>query len=150
YHFAGRGVQEALARYRSGFRPARAGDEPRTIAVVNTVVAPDAATARRLAEPQLRTMLRLRTGQSLTAQPSVEEAEAETLTVEHAGLLEAMAESWVIDAPGPAAARLTDLASSMRTDEVMVVPVAGALRGTPAAEAPGRIATLEMLAEQLL
>lgn len=150
YHFAGRGVQEALARYRSGFRPARAGDEPRTIAVVNTVVAPDAATARRLAEPQLRTMLRLRTGQPLTAQPSVEEAEAETLTVEHTGLLEAMAESWVIDAPGPAAARLTELAASMRTDEVMVVPVAGAPRSTPAAEAPGRVATLELLAEQML
>lgn len=150
YHFAGRGAQEALARYRSGFRPAHAGDEPRTIAVVNTVVAEDAAAARRLAEPQLRTMLRLRTGQPLTAQPFVEDAEDEPLTVEQGALVSAMAESWVIDAPGPAAERLAALADSMRTDEVMVVPVAGAERGTPPGEAPGRLATLELLAERLL
>jgi hypothetical protein len=41
------------------------------------------------------------------------------------------------------------LAERFDVDEVMVHPVASARRGTDSAAAPGRVATLELLAKEL-
>jgi len=48
-----------------------------------------------------------------------------------------------------AAAQVRELATTFGVDEVMVHPVAGALRGTPADRSPGREETLRLLAAAL-
>ena len=51
--------------------------------------------------------------------------------------------------PQSAAAQVRELASTFGVDEVMVHPVAGALRGTPADRSPGREETLRLLSSAL-
>jgi luciferase family oxidoreductase group 1 len=146
HHFSGTGTAEALELYRSGFRPSPECPEPRTFLTVNAVVAPTQEEADRLALPQLLAMLAMRTGQPLTAQRLVEEAEAVEPAEAHRGLLDAMRERWVIGEPGPSRARIEELAASYAVDEVMVHPVAGAVAGTAADRSPGREETLRLLA----
>ncbi|WP_183098866.1 LLM class flavin-dependent oxidoreductase [Nocardioides pelophilus] len=149
HHFSGSGTAEALALYRSTFRPSALLAEPRTFLTVNAAAADTAEEAARLALPQLLQMVALRTGQPLTAQPSVEDAErtvAAGLPEGHAGLIGAMRRRWVIGDAETARAEIERLASSYDVDEVMVNPVAGAVARTAPASAPGRVRTLELLA----
>ena len=150
HHFSGQGTAEALELYRSTFRPSAALTEPQTFLTVNAVVAETAEEARRLALPNLRSMIRLRTGGALTAQETVDESLAAGLAPEHESLGEAMLSRWVVDSPAAAADRLSELASTYDVDEVMVHPVAGALAGTPSDQSPSREQTLRLLADQLL
>jgi luciferase family oxidoreductase group 1 len=147
HHFSGSGTAEALELYRSAFRPSAALAEPRTFLTVNAVVAPTAEEAHRLALPQLLAMLALRTGQRLTAQQLVEEAEKVELPEPHRDLVEAMRSRWVIGSPEEARARIGELAAEYDVDEVMVHPVAGAHVGTEPATSPGREDTLRLLAQ---
>ncbi|MBR7744652.1 LLM class flavin-dependent oxidoreductase [Phycicoccus sp. BSK3Z-2] len=149
HHFSGRGTAEALALYRDGYEPSEANPDPRTLLTVNVVVAPTAEEARRLAEPNLRQMVTLRTGQPLTPLPLVEEAEAAPLAPAHADLADQMLERWVVGTPDEAARRVRDLAATFAVDEVMVHPVAGALAGTAPDSAPARERTLALLADAL-
>ena len=149
HHFSGSGTAEALALYRSAFRPSALLAEPRTFLTVNAAVAPTAEEAERLALPQLLQMVALRTGQPLTAQRLVEEAEkvvAEGMPESHATLIDAMRRRWVIGDADGARAEIERLAMSYDVDEVMVHPVAGAVTGTEPSSAPGRVQTLELLA----
>jgi luciferase family oxidoreductase group 1 len=148
HHFSGKGTAEALELYRSAFRPSPELAEPRTFLTVNVAVADTAEEAARLAQPQLLQMIALRTGQPLTPQPLVEDAEArlaEGLPPGHQELVEAMRARWVIGDPGQARADLEQLATTYDVDEVMVNPVAGAVGGTAADAAPARERTLELL-----
>ncbi len=146
HHFSGSGTAEALALYRSGFRPAPELAEPRTFLTVNAVVADTAEEARRLALPQLLAMVALRTGGDLAPQLSVEEAEKVELPPAHLDLVESMAQRWVIDSPDRARARIEELATTYGVDEVMVHPVAGAWTGTEPGVSPAREETLRLLA----
>lgn len=146
HHFSGSGTAEALALYRSTFRPSPELAEPRTFLTVNAVVAATAEEARRLALPQLHAMLALRTGAELRPQRLVEEAEKVELPPAHLELVERMAERWVIDAPDPARTRIADLAAAYDVDEVMIHPVAGAYTGTEPGVSPAREETLRLLA----
>jgi alkanesulfonate monooxygenase SsuD/methylene tetrahydromethanopterin reductase-like flavin-dependent oxidoreductase (luciferase family) len=56
---------------------------------------------------------------------------------------------WVVGTPESAAAQLRELAATFAVDEVMVHPVAGAVRGTPADRSPAREETLRLLGAQL-
>lgn len=150
HHFSGHGTAEALELYRSHFQPSESLAEPRTFLTVNAVVAPTTEEARRLAEPNLRSMVRLRTGGALQPQESVDEALAHPLPAEHRALAESMLERWVIGSPADAAAKVRDLASTYGVDEVMVHPVAGAVAGTAPDAAPAREETLRLLAAELL
>ena len=51
--------------------------------------------------------------------------------------------------PESVAAGVTALAAEFGTDEVMVSPIAGAYRGTPADASPAREETLRLLAKEL-
>jgi luciferase family oxidoreductase group 1 len=149
HHFSGSGTAEALELYRSSFQPSPELAEPRTFLTVNAAVAETAEEAARLALPQLLQMVALRTGQPLTAQPLVEEAEkrfADGLQPGHAELIDAMRGRWVIGDPQQARAEIERLAASYDVDEVMVHPVAGATVGTDPATAPGREDTIRLLA----
>lgn len=145
HHFSGSGTAEALALYRSRFRPSPELTEPRTFLTVNAAVAPTREEADRLALPQLLSMLALRTGQPLAAQRLVEEAEKVEVPDAHRGLLDAMRSRWVIGDPETARARIAELAAAYDVDEVMVHPVAGAHEGSDRRRSAGREDTLRLL-----
>jgi luciferase family oxidoreductase group 1 len=149
HHFSGRGTAEALDLYRSSYRPSAEHPEPRTFLTVNAAVAPTREEAVRLAQPNLLSMVNLRTGGPLTAQPLVEEAESRGIPEQHRGLAAQMLERWVVGAPDEAAEQVAKLAATYAVDEVMLHPVAGALSGTPARQAPAREQTLRLLAAAL-
>jgi len=146
HHFSGSGTAEALELYRSSFRPSELLTEPRTLLTVNAAVAATCAEADRLALPQLLSMLALRTGQPLTAQRLVEDAEQVDLPGPHRDLVEAMRGRWVIGDAATARSEIAALASRFDVDEVMVHPVAGAFAGTDSAGSPAREETLRLLA----
>ena len=146
HHFSGSGTAEALALYRSRFRPSPELAEPRTFLTVNASVAATTEEAERLALPQLLSMLALRTGAPLTALRLVEEAEKVEVPPQHAGLLDAMRSRWVIGDAATARARIAALATEYAVDEVMVHPVAGAHEGSDRRSSPGREETLRLLA----
>ena len=150
HHFSGNGTAEALALYRSGFRPSPDLGAPQTFLTVNVVVADTQEEADRLALPQLQAMVALRTGGPLRAQRRVEDAEADPGPDAHLPLVMAMRDRWVIGTPASAAARLQALADEFDVDEVMVHPIAGAFAGTAPEVSPAREATREMLAKELL
>jgi luciferase family oxidoreductase group 1 len=150
HHFSGTGTAEALALYRSSFRPSEELASPKTFLTVNAVVAETQEDADRLALPQLQAMVALRTGAPLGPQRLVEEAEAEPVADAHLPLVSAMRDRWVIGTPAAAAARLRALAEEFEVDEVMVHPVAGAFAGTGPGASPAREHTLTLLADELL
>ena len=146
HHFSGQGTAEALELYRSTFRPSPELAAPRTFLTVNASVAPTEEEARARALPQLQMMLALRSGQPLTAQRQVEEAEKVEHSPQQVDLMDAMARRWVIGDPATARAQLADLAATYGVDEVMINPVAGAHVGTEPGESPAREETLRLLA----
>ena len=146
HHFTGDGTAEALALYRENYRPSAEHPEPRTFLTVNAAVADTLDEARRLALPQVQAMIALRTGAPLGPQRLVEEAEEIGVAPEHQGLAEAMLRRWVVDAPSAARDRIAALAQQFGVDEVMIHPVPGTLRGTPADANPERERTLRLLA----
>ncbi len=146
HHFSGHGTAEALDLYRSQFRPSEQLDRPRTFLTVNAVVAETTEEAQRLVLPNLHAMVALRTGGQLTAQRTVEEAEADPLPEAHRSLAESMLQRWVVGTPEDAAKQVRELATAYDVDEVMIHPVAGAFAGTDPTSSPTREATLRLLA----
>jgi luciferase family oxidoreductase group 1 len=149
HHFSGRGTAEALELYRSGYQPSARYPEPRTFLTVNAVVAESQEEAHRRALPNQLTMVALRTGQPLTAQPTIEEAEARGLPEEHRALAAQMTGRWVIGTPEDAAKQVAELAATYDVDEVMLNPVAGASAETAPDRAPHREETLQLMANAL-
>ncbi|MCV7301425.1 LLM class flavin-dependent oxidoreductase [Mycobacterium barrassiae] len=149
HHFSGQGTAEALAVYRSEFRPSDLAPEPLTFLTVNAVVAETRDEAMALALPNLQMMARLRTGQPLGALDLVEDAEAAVLSPQAEHIVEAVLRRSVVGAPTDAAEQIRALADEFDVDEVMVNPAASARRGTDPATAPGRDKTLELLAKEL-
>ena len=145
HHFSGRGTAEALALYRDNFQPSPDYPEPRTFLTVNAVVAPTREEAARLALPNLASMVALRTGQPLRAQQLVEEVEESNFSLDSSDLARRMLDRWVVGTPESAAEQLRSLATMFAVDEVMVHPVAGAVRGTPTDRSPAREQTLRLL-----
>jgi len=147
HHFSGQGTAEALELYRSTFQPSPELAQPRTFLTINAAIADTHEEAERLARPQLLTMLRLRTGQPLGPQPTVEEAEKTEIADYHQPLVDSMRDRWVIGDAAFGRARLAELAARFGVDEVMVNPIAGAHEGTDPRTAPAREETLRLLAD---
>jgi luciferase family oxidoreductase group 1 len=149
HHFSGQGTAEALAVYRSEFRPSALAPEPVTFLTVNAVVAETADEARALMLPNLQMMARLRTGQPLGPVDLVEDAQRAVLSPQELAVVDSALARAIVGAPPEAAAQLRELAEEFGVDEVMVNPVASARQGTDPASAPGRFVTLELLAKEL-
>lgn len=149
HHFSGQGTEEALELYRSRFVPSELTGEPLTFLTVNAAVAETRDEAVELILPNLQVMAKLRTGQPLGPLPLVEEARVAQLTEQQQRIVESGLRRAVVGTPAEAAEQVTALAKRFGVDEVMVHPVASARRGTPAATAPARVATLELLAKEL-
>ncbi len=149
HHFSGQGTAEALAAYRSEFRPSAAVAEPVTFLTVNAVVAETRDEATALMLPNLQMMGRLRTGQPLGPLDLVEDAEQTVLSPQAEAIVDAGLRRAVVGTPADAADQVRALAEEFGVDEVMVNPVASARRGTDPATAPARETTLELLAKEL-
>jgi luciferase family oxidoreductase group 1 len=149
HHFSGQGTHEALEVYRSRFVPSTLNPEPVTFLTVNAAVAETLDEATALMLPNLQVMARLRTGQPLGPVPLVEEAQVAELTEQQQHIVESGLRRAVLGTPVQAAEQVRALAENFGVDEVMVHPVASAHRGTDAATAPARVATLELLAKEL-
>jgi luciferase family oxidoreductase group 1 len=149
HHFSGQGTEEALATYRSEFRPSDLAAEPVTFMTVNASVAPTRAEAQALLLPNLQMMAKLRTGQPLTALQLVEEAQTNRLSGQEQAIVDAGLARAIVGAPAEAADQIRQLATRYGVDEVMVSPVGSAYRGTDPATAPAREVTLELLAKEL-
>jgi luciferase family oxidoreductase group 1 len=149
HHFSGQGTEEALAVYRSEFRPSDLAAEPVTFLTVNAAVAETHDEAMALLLPNLQMMAKLRTGQPLGPLDLVEDAEGRTLTPQEQSVVESGLRRAVVGDPTEAAAQMRELAGHFGVDEVMVHPVASARRGTDPATAPARVKTLELLAKEL-
>ncbi|WP_367649236.1 LLM class flavin-dependent oxidoreductase [Aeromicrobium stalagmiti] len=150
HHFSGQGTAEALAVYRSEFRPSELAPEPVTFLTVNASVAETDEEAAAMMLPNLHMMAKLRTGQPLTALDLVEDAEAKQLHPQVQAMVESAFGRAVVGSPASAAQQVRDLAEQFGVDEVMVNPVASARRGTDPRTAPARERTLELLAKELL
>ncbi len=148
HHFSGQGTAEALAVYRSEFRPSDVCEKPTTFLTANVVVADTADEAVALALPNLQNMARLRTGKPLTPIDLVEDAEALELDQVMDSLVESGLARMVVGDPDTARKELIALAEQFEVDEVMVHPVASARRGTDPRTSPGRVRTLELLGGQ--
>jgi luciferase family oxidoreductase group 1 len=149
HHFSGKGTEEALAFYRANFVPGKLCAEPTTFLTVNAAVAENRDEATALMLPNLQMMARLRTGEPLGPLELVEDAEMAELPPAQQHIVEAGRNRAVLGTPAVAAEQLRALAERFDVDEVMVNPVASARRGTDPATAPGREATLELLAKEL-
>ena len=150
HHFSGQGTEEALAAYRSEFRPSEFADAPKTFMTVNACVAQTRAEAEALIRPNLHMMAWLRTGEPLRALDLVEDSERIQLTAAQHAIVEAGLARAIVGTPTEAATQIQELATYFGVDEVMVSPVASARRGTDPATAPGRETTLQLLAQQVL
>lgn len=149
HHFSGQGTAEALAVYRSEFRPSDLASEPLTFLTVNAVVAETHDEAVALALPNLQMMARLRTGQPLGALDLVEDAQSAVVSPQAELIADAVLRRSVVGSPSEAAEQMRALADEFGVDEVMVNPAASARRGTDPATAPARDKTLELLAKEL-
>jgi luciferase family oxidoreductase group 1 len=150
HHFSGEGTAAALSLYRSEYQPSERHPEPRTLLTVNAIVADTREEAAELALPQLQQMARLRTGQPMLATPTVEQALATTMTPMQDEIIAGMRSKWIIEDAAGAAARIDELASRFRVDELMLAPGAGARDADSLIESPGRERTLELAAAQVL
>jgi luciferase family oxidoreductase group 1 len=149
HHFTGKGTDEALRIYRSEFVPSDLTPEPLTFLTVNAAVAPTRDEAEALLLPNLQMMARLRTGQPLGPLDLVEGAAHARLSPDEQAIVDAGLRRAVVGNPSEAADQVRALAERFDVDEVMVNPVASARRDTDPATAPGREATLELLAKEL-
>ena len=109
HHFSGHGTDEALATYRSEFRPSDVASEPTTFLTVNASVADTAEEAEALMLPNLQLMARLRTGQPLTPVDLVEDARALDLSPQATAMVQSGLGQAVVGDPAGAAEQLHEL-----------------------------------------
>lgn len=148
-HFAGDGLVRALELYRAQFQPGPWGQRPRTFLTANVIAASTADEAAERMLPQARTWARMRTGASLGAMETVEQAlAAEPHDQLAAPILDALRRTWFVGAADDVAQRLRDLATTHDVEEIMISPVAASYETEPLDRAPGRIQTLQLLADQ--
>lgn len=119
FHFAPALVDDAIARYRSNFRPTGLLAEPHVMVAASVLCADSDAEADYLAGPSRLTVLQLRTG---TPGPvaSPEEAAAYPYTPEERALVEAATADHAVGDPGTVQRRLAALVERTGADELMV------------------------------
>jgi luciferase family oxidoreductase group 1 len=142
-HFAGDGVERAMGLYRQGFVPSERHAEPASFLTANVVVAPTAAEAEERALPQLRQFARLRKIET------IDEVLANPSDALEDSLMQQNRQRWFVGEPAKVADELSAFAEKNGVDEVMISASAGAYDREPTSETPGRLQTLELLAEAL-
>lgn len=144
HHFSGQGTEQALEIYRSGAKTT----ERREFISANIVIAPTAEEAELWALPYAQTMAKLRSGQPLTASPTVEQAMQDQGQFS-AQVMDRVTAPWLIGTPAQVAEQVQQLADRYGVDEIMVHPVAGPKDTDPMTRNPAREFALSALAEEL-
>jgi luciferase family oxidoreductase group 1 len=119
YHFAPAMVDDALAAYRSAFRPSAELDAPYTMLGVSVVCGESDAHARWLAAPGALAFLRLRQGRP-DVYPSPEEAAQYHFTPFERQQVDEWTKSHIVGGVESVRARLESLAERTGADELMV------------------------------
>ena len=148
-HFAS-GATTGMKIYRDNFTPGAYGDEPQTFVTANLVVAPTEEEAQLRSEPFMLQMARMRTGGPMEKLYLAGDDIRSVMTDQERMVGEELSNNWIIGDPKSAAAQLEELAERFDVDEIMIQPIAGAMKGEDVREDPGRIQTIELLAAEFL
>jgi len=123
YHVAPSGVLEAVAAYRSAFRPSEFLEAPYVSVSADVVVADDDATARELAAGYAPWVRSIRTAAGAIPFPTPAEAAALPWTEEERELVADRLETQFVGSPGTVAARLLELQEATDADELVVTTI---------------------------
>ncbi|AGZ42738.1 LLM class flavin-dependent oxidoreductase [Actinoplanes friuliensis] len=123
YHVAPAHVLEAVTAYREAFRPSAQLAEPHVMVSADVVVAPDDATARRLAEPHGLWVRSIRTGAGAIPFPTPDEAAAHVWTDADRDLVADRVATQFAGTPADVAERLRTLQRVTGADELLVTTV---------------------------
>ena len=119
YHFAPAGVDDALAAYRTSFRPSEDLEDPYVMLGVPVVCAETDDRARWLASPGVLAFLRLRSGRP-DVYPTPEEAAEYRFTPMEKELAKQRMASQIVGNPDTVRHGLEDLVARTGADELMV------------------------------
>ena len=119
FHFAPDLVDQAIALYRSNFRPTGLLAEPYVMVAASVLCADSDEEARWLSGPSALTVLQLRSGK-LTSVVSPQEAAAYPYTDQERALIEAATASHIVGDPVTVQAGLDALVARTGADEVML------------------------------
>jgi alkanesulfonate monooxygenase SsuD/methylene tetrahydromethanopterin reductase-like flavin-dependent oxidoreductase (luciferase family) len=142
YHVAPAKVLEAVTAYREAFVPSAALSAPRVMVSADVVVAPDDATARRLAAPYGLWVRSVRTGAGAIAYPSVEQALAYEWSDADRDLVADRLATQFVGSPRTVAERLRALRRATGADELLVTTITY--------DHADRVRSFELLAEEWL
>ncbi|WP_149195561.1 LLM class flavin-dependent oxidoreductase [Luteimonas suaedae] len=118
-HFAPAAMDEALAVYRSEFRPSPRQAQPHAMLALNVVAAPGQAEARRLFTTQQQSFVRLRRGQPGLIPPPIDDIEAFWTPAEKAMVEQSLACAVVGD-PDQVRDGIRAFVARHRPDELML------------------------------
>lgn len=144
-HFGVTGGAEAMRSYRANFRPSAHLAEPRSLIPVFASVATTYDEAYKAALPWLLVMLGLHTGRAQTPMSTIEEAETVELSPAEQGVIDTMAQGYVIGDPDQAREKILALAAAHGVDEIMLNPIGSAHSGVDTQTTPEREQTLRLL-----
>ncbi|MGI6877195.1 LLM class flavin-dependent oxidoreductase [Microbacterium sp. gxy059] len=148
-HFAGDGVERAMALYRQGFQPSEQHPEPQSFLTANVVVAPTREEAEERALPQLRQFARLRTNKPMRPLETIDEVHENPSDELEASFVQQNRQRWFVGEAREVADELRAFAETHEVDEVMISPSGGAYAAEDPATAIGRMQTIELLAGAL-
>ncbi|MBP2436625.1 LLM class flavin-dependent oxidoreductase [Microbacterium amylolyticum] len=148
-HFAGEGLERAMALYRQGYQPSERHPAPESFVTANIVVAPTEDEAFERALPQMRQFARLRTNKPMRPIETIDEAKAAASDALEDSFIEQMRRRWFIGTPTSVAQRLREFAEKNEVAEIMVSSGDGAYADEPLDEPTGRAQTLELLADAM-
>ncbi|MGO3886188.1 MAG: MsnO8 family LLM class oxidoreductase, partial [Mycetocola sp.] len=149
HHFSATGADNALTAYREGFTPSEFAPHPQSFITANVVISDTAQDAHERALPQLQQMARLRSNESLTRLPLVEDAVEATLSEVQLSMIDRMRADWIIGDARTVAEELRVRADYFGVDEVMVSLVAGDRRGEDPRAAAAKVRGVELLTREL-
>ncbi|HEY0178884.1 MAG TPA: LLM class flavin-dependent oxidoreductase [Dokdonella sp.] len=118
-HFAPDAMTQALAAYRSEFRPSKRLSAPYAMLALNVVAAESDAEARRLFTTQQQAFVNLRRGRPGLVPPPIDDIEAFWTPMEKAGVEQALACA-VVGAPDTVERGIADFVARHRPDELML------------------------------
>ncbi|SDS04264.1 luciferase family oxidoreductase, group 1 [Nocardioides scoriae] len=123
YHVAPSAVLDAVAAYRSAFRPSPGLDRPHVSVSADVVVAEDDAAAAELATGFGLWVHSIRSGQGAIAFPTPEEARRHAWTDEERALVRDRVATQVVGSPDTVVARLEQLQEATGADELAITTI---------------------------
>ncbi|MGO1849573.1 LLM class flavin-dependent oxidoreductase [Microbacterium sp.] len=145
-HFAGDGLERAMALYRDQFTASEARPAPRSFVTANVVVAPTDEEAHERALPQLRQFARLRSNKPMRPIETIDEVLADPSDALEQSLIDQNKQRWFIGTPDAVAGQLREFGAKHQVEEIMLGASSGSYENESPESPAGRAQTLELLA----